>query len=119
MAVLDALVGLIRAIQGYDKSSLRFISNLEVPSETSWLGAVTFCLNPHFLGSLTLVEQVTITLKCCQIPVPVTFNRKEAPSLPESQFRKNVDCPRCHKLVIVSLVKNENQIIIEQEVIET
>lgn len=65
-----------------------------------------------------MIEHVTVTLKCCQIPVPVTFDRREAPGFPEGNFRKNVDCPECHKLVIVSLVKTENKNEIEQEVIE-
>jgi len=64
-----------------------------------------------------LTEQITIILECCKIPVLVTFDHRESPALLPGHFRKNVDCPKRKKLVIVDLVKTGSDMKIEQEVI--
>ena len=83
---------------------------------------MTICLEggPFCLESMGvhLVEQATVVLECCKVPVSVTFDSKEAPALPQGHYRKNLSCPKCQKLVIVDLVKTGNDLKTTQEVIK-
>lgn len=59
-----------------------------------------------------------IILECCSEEVSVSFRHAEAPFLPANTFRKNVVCPACHTLVILTLTKSDTGAArVKQEVI--
>jgi hypothetical protein len=59
-----------------------------------------------------------MVLKCCGAKVEVSFRHFEAPALLPNQFRKNIVCTECHKMIIVTLTKEPSgEDFVEQEVL--
>ncbi len=52
-----------------------------------------------------MVESVEVILTCCGSKKMVQFRHAEAPALPSNQFRKNVTCSACKKMVIITMTK--------------
>jgi len=68
-------------------------------------------------GDNLSVRELSVALQCCGALVEVEFRRSEAPGLPMGLFRKNLVCPGCERLVILSLVDQANRKDLEQEII--
>ena len=63
-------------------------------------------------------RDVNIALLCCNSTVDVEFRHDEAPGLPPGHYRKNVICPNCESLLILSLTEEGGRRVIEQELID-
>ena len=64
-------------------------------------------------------EFASIILGCCGTELDVTFDEAEAPFLAPWRLRKNVACPDCTSVVILTLTRRpEGEHQIEQELIQ-
>ena len=64
-----------------------------------------------------MVEKIDVILDCCGAKETVQFRHTEAPALSPNQFRKNVTCPACGKLVILTMTKKPKGEECEQEIV--
>ena len=63
-------------------------------------------------------ESARVQLQCCGKEHLVTFDHDEAPFLPPHVFRKNVLCPVCDGIVIMTLfLSAEGEHTMEQELL--
>jgi len=65
-----------------------------------------------------MIETADVILDCCKTKLKVSFRHGESPALPPNQFRKNVQCQACKRLVIITMTKAPSgETTVEQEVI--
>jgi hypothetical protein len=62
--------------------------------------------------------QVQVNLDCCGHDHMALFDHDDAPGFPMNRFRKNISCPSCSRIVILTLtVGSEGDRELKQEVI--
>lgn len=62
-------------------------------------------------------KEKLVTLQCCNDAHPVFFDEKENPVTAPYEIRKNIICPKCQSVVILSLKTQNQKTVIEQEVV--
>ena len=63
--------------------------------------------------------QKSVTLQCCGTDVYITVSEEGIAARNPNDVRRNVSCPNCDSLVILSFTKEESAIrVVEQEVIK-
>lgn len=60
--------------------------------------------------------EIVVKLECCGAALRVSFNETESPATAPSEIRKNVCCPTCGRLLILSL-KHGKEVTVDQEII--
>jgi hypothetical protein len=60
-------------------------------------------------------REINIALQCCGADVKVAFRKSEAPSMPAGKYKKNLVCPSCDQLMILTLLEEEDGHLVEQE----
>lgn len=66
-----------------------------------------------------MTKTISVTLSCCDLDTEVSFARADAPGFAPGVYRKNILCPTCGMLLILTLRDNESSRVVEQELIDT